>query len=89
MCFGIPMKVIETDGAFAWCEGRDRRERLNTILLEEIIVGDWVYAVLGQAREKLSVQQAKEINLALDGIQAAMHGETDLEKYFPVLKRDG
>ena len=83
MCLGIPMQVVEVDGAFAWCEGRGRCERLNTLLLEEISPGDWVYAVLGQAREQLTAQRADELNLALDGLAAAMQGETDLDAYFP------
>jgi hydrogenase assembly chaperone HypC/HupF len=83
MCLGIPMQVVEVDGVFAWCEGRGRRERLNTLFLEEISPGDWVYAVLGQAREKLTTQQAAEINLALDGVAAALQGETNLDAYFP------
>jgi len=85
MCLGIPMLVIEVDGAFAWCEGRGRRERLNTLLLEEVCAGEWVYAVLGQAREKLTVQRVTEINLALDGLAAALQGETNLDAYFPDL----
>lgn len=83
MCIGIPMQVVELDGAFAWCEGRGRRERLNTMLLEEFSPGDWVYATLGQARETLSPQRAEEINLALDGLAAALQGETNLDAYFP------
>ena len=83
MCLGIPMQVVEVEGPFAWCEGRGRRERLNTILLEEVSPGDWVYAVLGQAREKMTAQHAAEINLALDGLAAAMQGETALDAYFP------
>ena len=77
------MQVTEIDGAFAWCEGRGRRERLNTLLLEEVSPGDWVYAVLGQAREKMTPQHAAEINLALDGLAAALQGEADLDAYFP------
>jgi hydrogenase assembly chaperone HypC/HupF len=83
MCLGIPMQVVEVDGAFAWCEGRGRRERLNTLLLESIAPGDWVYAVLGQARETMTAQHAHEINLALDGLAAALKGETGLDAYFP------
>ena len=83
MCLGIPMQVVEVEGPFAWCEGRGRRERLNTILLEEVSPGDWVYAVLGQAREKMTAQHAAEINLALDGLAAALQGETVLDAYFP------
>ncbi len=85
MCLGIPMQVVEVEGAFAWCEGRGRRERLNTLLLEAVSPGDWVYAVLGQARETMTVQRAAEINLALDGLAAALQGETDLDAHFPDL----
>jgi hydrogenase assembly chaperone HypC/HupF len=83
MCLGIPMQVVEVDGAFAWCEGRGRRERLNTLLLENVSCGDWVYAVLGQAREIMTAQHAAEINLALDGLAAALRGETKLDAFFP------
>jgi hydrogenase assembly chaperone HypC/HupF len=83
MCLGIPMQVVEIDGAFAWCEGRGRRERLNTLLAGEISPGDWVYAVLGHARERLAPERAAELNLALDGLAAALQGESDLDAYFP------
>ncbi len=85
MCLGIPMQVVEVEGSFAWCEGRGRRERLNTMLLERVSIGDWLYGVLGQAREILTAQRAAEINLALDGLAAALQGETDLDAYFPAL----
>lgn len=83
MCIGIPMQVVDVDGAFAWCEGRGRCERLNIFLLEKVNCGDWVYASLGQAREKITEQRADEINLALDGLAAALQGETNLDAYFP------
>lgn len=85
MCLGIPMQVVEVDGMFAWCEGRGRRERLNILWLGETAPGDWVYALLGQAREKLTEQRVDEINLALDGLTAALHGESNLDAYFPDL----
>ncbi|MBI5007213.1 MAG: HypC/HybG/HupF family hydrogenase formation chaperone [Nitrosomonadales bacterium] len=83
MCLAIPMQVVEVDGAFAWCEGRGRRERLNTMLVGEVAPGDWLFAQLGQARERLTRQQAAEIELALDGVAAALRGEKDLAPYFP------
>lgn len=88
MCLGIPMQVVEVAGAFAWCEGRGRRERLNTLLLEQVVPGDWVYAVLGQAREKMTAQRAAEINLALDGLAAALQGKTNLDAFFPGISLD-
>ncbi len=85
MCLGIPMKVVEVDGAFAWCEGRGRRERLSTLLVEQVLPGDWVYAVLGHAREQITADRAAELNLALDGLAAALNGDTNLDAYFPGL----
>ena len=85
MCIGIPMQVVEVDGAYAWCTGRGRRERLNILLLEDVLPGDWVYAVLGQAREKLTEPRVAELNLALDGLAAALQGEANLDAYFPGL----
>ncbi len=86
MCLAIPMQVVEVDGAFAWCEGRGQRERLNTLLVGEVAPGDWVYAMLGQAREILTAEHAAQIDLALDGVEAAMRGETELDAYFPGIR---
>ncbi len=83
MCLAIPMQVIETDGAFAWCQGRGQRERLNIMLVGAVVPGDWLYAQLGHAREMLTPGRAAEINLALDGVAAALRGDTDLDAYFP------
>lgn len=93
MCLGLPMQVVEIDaasgGAFAWCEGglggERRRERLNILWLGEVEIGEWVYAVLGQARERLTPQRADEIRRALEGVTAALAGETQLDGYFPDL----
>jgi hydrogenase assembly chaperone HypC/HupF len=93
MCLGIPMRVMELDAAsgntFAWCEGEvagePRRERLNILWLGEVEPGEWVYAVLGQARERLTPQRASEINGALTAVTAALKGEACLDNYFPDL----
>ena len=82
MCLGIPMRVMETDGTFAWCEGRGRRERLNVLWLGAVLPGDWVYAVLGQAREVLGEQRARQIDAGLDALEAALQGQTELDPYF-------
>jgi hydrogenase assembly chaperone HypC/HupF len=93
MCLGVPLQVIEIDaaseGTFAWCEGRIagelRRERLNILWLGEVLPGEWVFASLGQAKERLTEQQADEIRQALEGVQAALAGETQLDRFFPDL----
>ncbi len=78
------MQILEVDaasgGAFAWAEGEEldgssRRERLNILWLDGASAGDWVYAVLGQAREQLSAERAEEIRRALRGLAAALAGD--------------
>ncbi len=82
MCLGIPMRVTECEGEFAWCEGRGRRERLNLLWLGAVTPGEWVYAVLGQARQRLDEAHARQIDAGLDALEAALAGRTDLDAYF-------
>lgn len=82
MCLGIPMRVTESDGVFAWCEGRGRRERLNVLWVGAVSPGEWVYAVQGQARERLDEQRAQQIDAGLDALEAALDGQIDLDSYF-------
>jgi hydrogenase assembly chaperone HypC/HupF len=84
MCLGIPMQILEIDaasgGTFAWAEGEGldgsrRHERLNILWIDGVAAGDWVYAVLGQARERLTVERAEEVRRALRGLAAALAGD--------------
>jgi len=72
----------------AWCEGRGERRRLDLALIGAQPEGTWVVAFRDVARQVLSEDEAKALNLALDGLQAALRGETaDLDAYFPDLVR--
>ena len=82
MCVGTPMKVVEIDGACAWCEGRGERLRVDTRLLDTPSVGDWLLVFNGAAREALSEQRARDITNALAALDAALAGETDLDAHF-------
>ncbi len=75
MCIGIPMRVVESNGASALCEGRNGRERLNMLLVADAPAGSWVLAFLGYARELLTEDDAARINAALDQVEAAVRGE--------------
>lgn len=74
MCIGIPMQVIETDGRFAWCEGRGERRRITTALVGEVVPGDWLLVFLDDAREAIDADRAAEVNAALDLVLGAMQG---------------
>ncbi len=86
MCVGIPMKVVESDGFMAWCEGRGRREQLNMMLVGPQEEGTWVLAFVGSAREVLTEEQAAQIDDALDAVEAVMNGASDVSGYFKDLQ---
>ena len=74
MCIGIPMQVVETDGRFALCEGRGERRRVNTALVGQVAVGDWLLVFLDDAREQIDAARALEVDAALDLVLGAMQG---------------
>lgn len=82
MCVGIPMRVVSGEGAYALCEGRGERRRLNMLLVGEQPAGTWVLAFIDAAREIVDETEAVRINNALDALEAALRGETDLGRYF-------
>lgn len=83
MCIGIPMQVIGSDGRFALCEGRGERRRINTALVGEVSSGDWLLVFLDDARERIDVLRAAEVNAALDLVLGAMQGHgADLDVDF-------
>ncbi len=82
MCVGIPMRVVQCDGLSALCEGRDGQRRLDLSLVGEQAPGTWLLAFLDSAREVLDPEAATRIDAALNGLQAALNGETDMSPYF-------
>lgn len=85
MCIGIPMQVLEVNGAMALCEGMGRREQVNTLLTGTPQIGDWMLVFLGSAREIITAEQAAEIADALKAVELALGGETSLDHLFPDL----
>jgi hydrogenase assembly chaperone HypC/HupF len=82
MCVGIPMRVLASEGGIAECEGRGRRERVNTLLLGTVAPGAWILAFRGSAVRELSAGEARETDAALDALEAALAGATDLSAHF-------
>ncbi len=86
MCIGIPMRVIESDGFTALCEGRGEQRRVNVMLLDEAGPGAWVLIHLSSAVRLLEDEEASQINEALDALTAALNGEA-VDQYFADLRR--
>ena len=82
MCLGIPMRVTELEAYAAWCEGRGERLRVDTRLVDRLAVGSWLLVFHAVAREVLSEERALEITNALEALDAALAGETDLDRHF-------
>lgn len=82
MCLGIPMQVTEVEPYAAWCEGRGERLRVDTRLVETPEVGSWLLVFHAVAREVLSEARARDITQALEALDAALAGETDLDRHF-------
>jgi hydrogenase expression/formation protein HypC len=82
MCIGIPMQVMEVEAGHAWCEGMGERKRINMMLVGEQPVGSWVLVFIDSAREVISVEDAQRITQAVQAVNLAMQGETDLGHLF-------
>lgn len=82
MCIGIPMQVMEVEDMFAWCEGRNGRVRINTMLTGDVRQGDWLLTFMDSAREVIDAGRAALINSALEALDRVAAGETDFDDCF-------
>jgi hydrogenase expression/formation protein HypC len=82
MCVGVPMRVVAAEPGIAVCEGRGRRERISMLLPGDQPVGTWILAYQGSAVRTMTAGEAAETLAALDALEAALAGETDLDRYF-------
>jgi hydrogenase expression/formation protein HypC len=86
MCIGIPMRVIETDGLTALCEGRGEQRRVNVMLIDGAEPGTWVLIHAGNAVRLLEDEEAAQIGDALDALTAAINGDP-IDGFFADLSR--
>ncbi len=87
MCIALPMQVIRSGELTALCRGRNGEEEVNMLMVGAQPEGAWVLNFLGWARDVISAEQAREIDLALDGLQEIMNGaeSIDVDRHFPTL----
>ena len=75
MCLGIPMQVVEADGAVAWCDGRDGRQRIDLSLVGAQPPGTWLLTFMGAAREVMDAEAARRTDRALDALAGVLAGD--------------
>jgi len=76
MCIGLPVQVTELrPGAALGVDRHGQRRWIDTALVGDCAVGDWLLAFLGAARERLSAERAAEIDATLTLLDAALLGD--------------
>lgn len=81
MCIGIPMRVLHAENGMAECAGQGRNERLNLMLVGDVLTGTWVLAHQGSALRTMSEDEALQIGEALAALEAAVTGN-DVDAFF-------
>lgn len=76
MCIGLPMTVVSGDGEMAVCERRGVRHDVSLLLLGPQPAGTDLLVHLGNAVRVLDPMEARQIDDALDGLAAAINGDS-------------
>ena len=82
MCIGLPLRVVESHGTFAWCEADGQREQLDMMLVGEQPVGTWVLGFLGTARQVLGDEEAAQARAARQALAAVLRGDGTVDAFF-------
>lgn len=82
MCLGIPMLVTEIEGVFAWCDSRNGRQRINTMLVGDVVPGQWLLTFLDTAREMIDAERAQQLDSALDALSVIANGGSNFDDCF-------
>lgn len=78
---GFPMTVVEDFGADALCERQGARVRVSMLLVGPQPVGTKILAHLGAAVRVLGDLEARQIDDALEAVEAALRGE-NVDRFF-------
>jgi hydrogenase expression/formation protein HypC len=75
MCLGVPMQVVTTGIGWADCRHGDELHRIDTLLLDRVVAGDWVLVHVTSAVRALQADEAQAIGDALLAVQCAVSGQ--------------
>jgi hydrogenase expression/formation protein HypC len=76
------MQVVSVEPGYALCQGMGESRRVDTLLVGEQPVGSWLLVFLDSAREVLSELDAGRIQQALQALQLATQGNSDVTHLF-------
>ncbi len=75
MCLGVPMTIVEAGAFSALCERGDEQRLVSLLLIGPQALGTKVLVHIDTAIRTLDLEEATQIERALDGLAAAMRGE--------------
>jgi hydrogenase expression/formation protein HypC len=86
MCIGVPAQVMEMAGeTSAWCDQRGTRVLLDMMIVGAQPAGTWVIGFMGAARGVMTPAEASQTLEALQALDAALTGGSDVDRFFPDL----
>jgi len=78
MCLAVPGKLVEREGGEGTVDFQGNRVRVNTMLVDDVKVGDWVLVHAGFAIQKLDEEEARATFAVLaEMAQTEQTGEQD------------
>lgn len=77
MCVGIPARIVAGAGLRAQAVSRTGPCSVDLTLTGPLLPDTWVLTFLGAAREVIDEARARDIDAALDALDAIARGETD------------
>jgi hydrogenase expression/formation protein HypC len=76
MCLGVPMQVVAAGPGWADCRNGDALRRIDTLLLDDVVPGDWVLVHVSSAVRAIDESEAVLIRGALLAVARAAAGES-------------
>jgi len=75
MCLAIPGQLTESNGDEGVVDLHGSLVKVNTMLVPEATVGDWVLVHAGFAIQRLDAQEAEETWAVLEDLQRSIEAE--------------
>ncbi len=81
MCLGLPMRIVSGDDLSAVAERSGEQRTISMLLSGAVAPGTFVLVHLGSAVRVLDDEEARLIDEAIAGLEAANRGE-NVDQYF-------
>jgi hydrogenase assembly chaperone HypC/HupF len=65
VCIAFPGRVVALDGAGAVIETEGRLRRASTLVVTDLVIGDWVTVAAGTVLARLDANEAEEVRAML------------------------